>query len=442
MFKFFTLGFYNLIFWISTPYWAFFLRKRIKRNKEDATRWREKLGTTSLPRPVAGEKIIWVNAVSVGEALAAIPLIERLPELYPEHKNNIRVLLTTSTTTAAKIVEDKLPAYALHQYTVIDHPLFVRRFLAHWQPCAALWVESELWPNMLTQTAQRKVPMALVNARLSPKTVRNWKKGKFIARFLLSHFAICLAQDEENKKALEELGAGLAMVSGNLKYDAKPLPCCEEERARWAAAMAGHQVFLAASTHTGEDEIILNAHRALRKKGKKIKTFIVPRHPARARSVGAMASTSDGGGGKEKIVFYSEASTPTETEEADVYIIDSIGVLGVFYRLADIVFMGGSFVAHGGQNPLEPARLDCALLSGAHVFNFQHIYDFMKKNKGVVFVEPNNLVEVVEDLLNDENKMKGLKQNAGASATQLKGALDKTLAHLRPILKEKENVAS
>ena len=427
MLPFFILRLYNLIFWISTPYWRFFLSRRIKRGKEDSKRFLEKTGKTNLPQ--RKEKIIWINAVSVGETLAVMPLIERLLETYP----SINVLLTTSTKTAAEIAESQLPRRAFHQFIVIDHPLYVRRFLNHWQPIMAIWVESELWPNLISQTAKRAIPMALVNAKFSLNSFRSWSRVRWLSSFLLSKFNICLAQSEENKEFLTLLGAKQVIVGGNLKYDAKPLSCDEAQKNLWQNVLGESKVFLAASTHEGEDEAIVKAHLDICALGKNIKTFIAPRHPQRARKVAALALPL-------KTQFYS-AHQPL-SKETDIYIIDAIGVLGLFYRLADIVFMGGSLVAHGGQNPLEPARLDCALLSGAHVHNFQSLYALLQQKGGAKFVDSNTLSQNLRDLLDNPQKINAMARQAKEVSNNLKGALEGTLTELKKIMKEQDVAAS
>ncbi len=435
---FLSLYFYNFIFMCATPCLHFFLRSRIKRGKEDKHRWREKLGKTNLPSPpnerkgeLKGERkaaLIWVNAVSVGEALAVIPLIERLLDIYP----NARVCLTTSTTSAAQIAKDKLPPRAFHQFTPLDHPLYVRRFLDHWQPALALWVESELWPNLIIQTAKRSIPMALVNARFSDRSAKRWLRVRWLSSFLLSLFDVCLAQDEKVKKTLLDLGARAARVSGNLKYDAKPLPYDEAQEQQWRAALEGHKIFLAASTHAGEEAILIKTHLEICAQGKKIKTIIAPRHPPRAAGITALAP-------ELKMEFYSSGAIMNKA--TDIYIVDRIGVLGLFYRLADIVFMGGSLIAHGGQNPLEAARMDCALLSGEGFFNFQSLYRFLQKEEGVRVVRENNLTKTLAFLLDNPQEVVASAQRAKKSASSLKGALEKTLIELKPIL-EKLDVAA
>ena len=422
---FFSIALYRCLFWLTSFYWAFFLRRRIDRGKEDAERWPERLGKSTLKRPP--QRLIWIHAVSVGESLAVLPLIARLPEIYPDHKKDIQILLTTVTVSSAAIIKDRLPAYARHQYMVLDHPLYVRRFLSHWRPDMAIWVESELWPNMLTEVSRRKIPMALINARLSPRALRNWLRVKRLAGFLLSLFDICLAQSEANAKALRQLGAKHVMVSGNLKYDAPPLAADADMLALWRARLADRKVFLAASTHAGEEQHIARAHIEAQKRNLNLITIIAPRHPARGRSISEEMRAYGLSTGR-----LSEIAIPQSMP--DIYIADRLGMLGLFYRLAHVVFMGGSLISHGGQNPLEPARLSCALLSGRHVFNFAEIYDHLSRSGGVRLIDEKDLAAQLIALLSDAGSQREMSQQAQKVADELKGALDQTLSRLKPLI--------
>lgn len=424
-----TLFLYRLLFWATSFYWKIFLRNRIKNNKEDELRWLEKIGKTSLPPPKTKEKIIWANAVSVGEALSVIPLIEELLKMCSHLDGEVRVLLTTSTKTSADIVKDKLPPNAFHQYMVLDHPLYVKRFLKHWKPSAAIYVESELWPNLIVQTAKLKIPLVLINARLSPKTVKNWLRVKWFISFLLSHFNICLAQTPENKDSLISLGAKNVVVGGNLKYDVPPLLFDEGEFRLWQSNLSDLKVFFAASTHNGEDEYIIKSHKNLCQQGKKIQTIIAPRHPQRAAKIADLASKAG-----MSSAFHS--STQSLDNLPDIYIVDEIGTMGLFYKLADIVFIGGSLIDHGSQNPLEAARLNCALISGRHFFNFENVYQMLQQNNAIKITDAEKLTENVASLLDDENERKRMVMAAVQSAENLKGALAKNLHYLKPILEK------
>ena len=428
---FLSLAFYRSIFWITTPFWRFFLRRRVRRNKEDRARWRERMGKTTSQWKKGGGKqagvaLVWINAVSVGEALTVLPLISRLPEICGDR---LSVLLTTGTHSAAELVAPKLPDHAFHQYTPLDHPLYVRRFLLRWQPDMAIWVESELWPNLITQTGRQHIPMALINARLSAKSLKRWLRQKSLAGALMSHFDLCLAQNEMTQKGLIALGAKNVWLSGNLKYDAPPLSADEGELDAWRKKLESRLVFLAASTHRGEEEIIAQAHLDARARGHLMATIIAPRHPPRAAEVAekmrALGLT---------VICRSENACPENFP--DIYIVDGLGEMGLFYRLASIVFMGGSLIERGGQNPLEPARLDCALMSGAHIFNFSDIYHLLLQAKCVEMVDPQTFGDRLSYLLDNEALLHEMKSAAKATAESLTGVLEQTLVHLTPLAKK------
>ncbi len=420
-----SLTFYRLIFWITTPFWGIFLRRRVRRNKEDSVRWPERMGKTLSQKTFKPDaKLIWINAVSVGESLAVLPLMNRLPEICGA---SVNILLTTGTRSAAQLMAMKLPAHAFHQYAPLDHPLYVRRFLTRWQPNMAIWVESELWPNMIVQTGKRGIPMALVNARLSAKSLKRWLQHQRLARFLMMHFDLCLAQNEMTAKGLAQLGAQNVMVGGNLKYDAPPLSADQAEIDAWRAVLGAQPVFLAASTHRGEDEIIASAHLSARTQGYQLITIIAPRHPARSAEVAEKMRARG-----LTVICRSEAERPENLP--DIYIVDRLGEMGLFYRLASIVFMGGSLIAHGGQNPLEAARLDCAIMSGKHVFNFSDIYRHLSNMNSVDMVTPETLAENLCHLLDNPERVRVMKSSARAATEKLAGALDHTLAQLAPLV--------
>ena len=423
---FLSLLIYQSLFWLTSFFWPIFLRYRIYKGKEDSKRWREKTGAITRARPSGS--LIWVNAVSVGEILAALTLIRRLPEIYPKTTRPRHVLLTTTTKSAANMVHNLLPDFAFHQYMVLDHPHYVKRFLSHWRPDLALWVESELWPNIIHSFSKSQKPCALINARLSPSSFRHWMKMRPFADFLLSHFDLCLAQSAKDKTMFEALGARHIVNGGNLKYDSEPLSFNEDRLAFWRALLGKKRLFLAASTHHGEEMALARIWRDGFCKRKDAVMMIAPRHPPRGLEI-ALALGSLG----LSVTRYSQNPKPKQL--SDIYIIDELGHLGLFYRLADIVFMGGSLIKHGGQNPLEPARLDCALLSGKEVFNFQDIYRLFEKADGVLLVEREKIHHHLADLLNHPEKIKQMSANAHQIAGELKGAVDKHLTHLAPLMK-------
>src|SRR5258706_8553250 len=344
------------------------LRYRAGRGKEDAARLPERYGLSSRARPAG--TLIWIHGASVGESLAALPLVSALLDKPGRH-----VLVTTGTVTSAKMMEERLPPRAFHQYVPIDSRGFVRRFLAHWRPDLALFVESELWPNLILETHARGVPMALVNARLSERSFRGWNRARGLARRILSSFDLCLAQDDGVARRLTALGASSVRTTGSLKADAPPLPVDEAALSIFRAAIGARPLFLAASTHPGEDEAVMQAADELRKIGSDVLTIIVPRHPARGPEIEALAKAHG-------FAVSRRATGALPSSGTELYVADTMGELGLFYRAAPFAFLGGSLVPHGGQNPLEPARLGTAIVTGPHTHNFEEIFPVLLAAQG------------------------------------------------------------
>lgn len=340
-----------------TPLVSLYLFRRLLRGKEDRARFPERHGKPGRERPPG--PLVWVHAASIGEAVSMLALIDAIVAEYPR----VSVMVTTGTVTSARLLDIRLPAgRAWHQYVPVDRPIYVRRFLDHWRPDLALWVESELWPNLITETRARAIPMLLVNARMSAKSFGGWQRWPGIIGPVIGAFDLCLAQDVVQAERLRQLGARRALCVGNLKAAAGPLPASEAELAKLAAQAAGRPLWLAASTHEGEETAAASVHRALKRRWPDLLTLIVPRHPARASAVAAMLR------GQGLAVARRSAAEPV-TPATDVYLGDTLGELGLFYRLAGIAFVGGSLVPVGGHNPLEAALLDCAVLHGPDMSN-------------------------------------------------------------------------
>jgi 3-deoxy-D-manno-octulosonic-acid transferase len=335
------------------------LRRRAGRGKEDVLRWRERLGAAGMPRPDG--PLLWLHAASVGESRSLLPLIEALLA----ERGALQVLLTTGTVTSAALLRDRLPARARHQFAPVDQPQAWRAFFAHWRPQLGLLAESELWPNLILEAGARNLPLALVNGRISERSYRRWARLPASAARLLGGFTLCLAQSEADRARLAALGARQATSVGNLKYGAPPLPADPQALAGLAAAIGGRPVWLAASTHPGEEMLALEAHRRLAARLPGLLTLIAPRHPARGdRLAGEI---------RRRGLRLAQRSRSEPLDAGDVYLVDTLGELGLFYRLAAIALVGGSLVPHGGQNPLEPARLGCPSLLGPHTHNFADI---------------------------------------------------------------------
>jgi 3-deoxy-D-manno-octulosonic-acid transferase len=352
-----TLRAYRALTTALGPLVTLYLVRRLARGKEDRARFAERRGVASRARPDG--PLVWIHAASVGEAVSMLALIDELVRARP----TLSVLVTTGTVTSARLLATRLPAgRAWHQYVPVDRPAYVRRFLDHWRPDLALWVESELWPNLITEAQARDIPLLLINGRMSQRSFENWQRWPGLIGPVIGAFDLCLAQDVVQAERLRQLGAHRALCVGNLKSAAGPLPVSESELAKLAAQAAGRPLWLAASTHDGEEDAAAEAHRALKQRWPDLLTLIVPRHPARAGAVTASLRAKGLGLARRSL---AEPIMPG----TDVYLGDTLGELGLFYRLAGIAFIGGSLVPKGGHNPLEAALLDCAVLHGPDMSN-------------------------------------------------------------------------
>lgn len=400
------------------------LRRRMARGKEDRERFSERLGVASRPRPEG--RLLWFHAASVGEAQSVLILIKRLMELSPK----LNVLVTTGTVTSARLMADRLPKGAIHQYAPVDRGAWVGLFLDHWRPDAALWVESEFWPNMVTEIVRRDIPLALVNGRMSARSHKNWMRLRGMARQLLSSFRPVLAQDETIARRLADLGAREITVTGNLKYAADPLPHDPREAERLAATIGDRPRWVAASTHDGEEVLVVTAHRLAVKVSPQLLTIIVPRHPSRGDQ---LAGEMRRGG-----LDIAQRSRGEEiTPKTQIYLADTLGELGLFYRLTDLVFVGGSLVPRGCQNLLEPAQLDCAILHGPDTSNFEAVAADLEAGGGAVRVaDQRELSHQVAVMLADKARRDEFARGAAKVAADKLEVIDTVIAALAPVLKE------
>ena len=384
------LALYRGLTSIATPAVDILLKRRLARGKEDPDRLPERRGTASRERPPG--PLVWLHAASVGEAQSALSLIARILDARPE----LSILVTTGTVTSARLLADRLPPRSFHQFVPVDCPSWVGRFFNHWRPDLALWMESELWTNLLGEAAARSVPAILINGRMSARSFDNWRRFSGSARTLLSKFVLCLAQSEEQAERFRRLQAPAVDCVGNLKYSAAPLPADDGALQIHRTALDGRPLWLAASTHPGEEAAAASVHRQLKDRHPDILTIIAPRHPARAPEITEMLR----GRG---LTVMRRSEDPALAGGAEVYLADTMGELGLFYRLAPIAFVGGSLSAHGGHNPLEPAQLGCAVLYGPDMTNFQTVADALEQHGGArQCTDIDNLAQTVDMLLNDD----------------------------------------
>lgn len=402
--------------------WA--LTRRARRGKEIAGRLAERRGLAVLPRPAG--KLIWLHAASVGETVSLLPLLRALPE----HNN---VIFTTGTVTSARLLDERLPALGLaprvlHQFAPLDVPHWVRRFLDHWRPDAVVFVESEIWPNMLAQCTRRRLPLVLVQGRMSPRSLRAWQRVPGFARRLIGSFDRIYAQSEADAARFRLLGGGAVSAPGNLKFHADPLPHDPAALAALQAGLAGRPLWLAASTHKGEEEAIARIHRQLAPAFPGLLTIIVPRHPGRGAELAVQLRAPD------LAVRRRSLGEPPPAE--GIWLADTLGELGLFYRLSPIAFIGKSLGngAAGGQNPLEPAMLGCAIATGPATGNFTDAVALLR-DAGALTVTASEagLAAWVAGLLRDPCRISAFGQAARAALGRdhdLPGALAAAVAEL------------
>src|ERR1700757_4811483 len=396
------------------------INRRLKQGKEDPERIGERRGMSRDERPVG--PLVWIHGASVGEVLAAAALIERLRAL------NIRILLTSGTVTSAAIVAKRFPPEVIHQYVPYDSPRYVARFLDHWRPSLALFIESDLWPNLILQSAARRLPMVLINGRMSPRSFPRWRRVAGTISALLEKFDICLAQSHADAERFAALGCPNVLITGNLKLDVPAPPADPAKLERLMAQTRGRPVVVAASTHPGEEEILVEAHPTLAGFFPGLLTVIVPRHPDRGASIARMILASG-----LKPALRSREELPSAT--TDVYVGDTMGELGLFYRLAGIVFMGGSLVEHGGQNPIEAVKLGAAIVHGPHVFNFTDVYEALDQSGGARRVDDQQaVVKQLGQLLANPDSRDAMVAASAQVVDDLGGALERTLTALEPYL--------
>jgi 3-deoxy-D-manno-octulosonic-acid transferase len=416
--------FYRLLTDLGAPLIGFYLRRRRAKGREDGERFAERFGHPSRPRPVG--RLVWFHAASVGEAASLLLLIEKIHDVHPD----IHVLLTTGTVTAARLMIPRLPPYAMHQYVPIDRMPCIKCFLDHWQPTLAVWVESELWPNILTALRVRMIPTVLINARMSDKSFRNWHRAKGWARELMSGFSLCLAQTEDDRGRFIALGASPVKCIGNLKYASAPLPFDEQELATLQTQIAGRPLWAMVSTHRGEEEMAAATHKIIAAHQRPdVLTVIAPRHAVRGNEIAHMLET-------QGLRVARRSKSEAIKADTQIYLADTMGELGLFYRLSDIAVIGGSFVRVGGHNPIEAASLGAAIIFGPFMYNFSTIArEFLHAQAAVQLQHANEMVFAVERMFEQPAECDRRIQSARLLADQKRHILDQITLELEPWLK-------
>ena len=353
---------------------------RLLNKKEDPARFKEKYCFFSKKRSKG--KLVWFHGASVGEILSVIPLIEKLEK----NKNIKQILVTSNTLSSSKILFNLKLKKTIHQFFPIDTNYHTQKFLDYWKPSIAIFIDSEIWPNMMTNIKKKSISLVLLNARITKKSFKRWKKFSFFSRKIFQKFDICLSSSIESKKYLKLLGAKKTKYIGNLKFSQteKNKYFLNENLKKF---FLSRRVWCAASTHNTEETLCAQAHKKLKKKYKNLLTIIIPRHINRIdKIVNEMKQLN--------LKFHLHDSGKKINKKTDIYLVNSYGQTKSFFKLCRIVFLGGSLIKHGGQNPLEAARYGCKILYGPNVSNFYEIYKLLDTYK-------------VSTKINDLNQMTG-----------------------------------
>ncbi|SDP67684.1 3-deoxy-D-manno-octulosonic-acid transferase [Phyllobacterium sp. YR620] len=414
------LGTYRWIGAATFPIVGAYVAFRASKGKEERGRQGERYGVASVARPSG--PLIWVHAASVGETSAVTPLVEAIVDM------DIHVVLTTGTVTSAKMVQERLGDRVIHQYVPLDLKPAVDRFLTHWQPDLAIICESEIWPMTILELGTRRVPQVLVNGRLSDRSFASWHKRPSIAEALFENLAHVVAQSDIDGERFRALGARPVTVSGNLKVDTAVPPVNHAELAAMQRMIGTRKTWAAISTHQGEEEIVAQVHHMLKARHRDLLTIIVPRHPDRAPEI-AEAIEKMG----MKVALRSKADQIEP--DTDIYLGDTIGDMGLYLRLAEIAFVGRSLTAQGGQNPLEPAMLKSAILSGRNVQNFRDSYQRLIKNGAAKLVRDKDMLAGAVNYLFNNPEERQVMIDAGLKTVEdMRGSLDRTLTALEPFI--------
>ena len=415
---------YRNLFRLLTPVMLLILYLRKRKGKEDEERLPERLGYPSRPRPKG--PLVWLHAVSVGESLSTLPVIDKLLSKRPD----LNILVTTGTRTSANLMLKRLPEGCIHQYIPTDHPKAVHRFIKAWRPDLVFWMESELWPNLINTIHESDIPMIYLNARMSQKAYRGWKKFKTLISPLLSKVSLCFAQTPDDRDRFQALGADPVKTIGNLKYAADSLPYSEEDLDDLKSLTAGRKIWLASSTHPGEEEIIARVHTRLAKDIPNILTIIIPRHPDRGDELQKSLT-------KQGYTIARRSKGETISEDTQIYLADTLGELGTFYRFCELVFVGGSLTPIGGHNILEPAQLGCAIIFGHHMENFAEISaSFSAAMASVQVHSERELHHQVRHMLNHEIECHQMGNAAKRIALSHRDVLERLYDEIEPYLPE------
>ncbi len=409
---------YTLATIILSPIILGWILVRIIRKKEDISRINERLGWPKKTRPKGC--LIWLHGASVGECLSMLPLINEILK----RDANAHVMVTSGTKTSAALMAKRLPDRAFHQYIPVDFPWATGRFVKYWNADLVLWFESDFWPNILKSVAKNKKPLVLLNGRISDRSFDRWCKAQFFITPLLRLFTLCFGQTGEDAHRLEKLGAKQVVCVGNLKFSAVNPPYDGVELNEILGQIGARPRCIAASTHEGEEAMILNFHTNIKRTFSSFLSIVVPRHPERGNEIEALFVAAG-------LQVARRSRGDKITLKTDVYLADTIGEMGLLYRLAPIVFVGGSLVPFGGQNMLEPMRLGRLVMVGPYTFNFREIVNQASSEGALIRVQmPSEVLGNAVRYLTHPEEMEPVMKRAEAFATSQMAVLDRVYALL------------
>lgn len=416
---------YRLLTFLLKPFVrpVLFIRRRKGLETTDKKRKRERFGYASVKRPEG--RVFWFNAASVGESNSIIPLVNKILETYKD----VSVLVTTTTVTAADNMAKKLDnKRAFHQFLPIDRRAYTDRFFDYWKPSVGFFVDSDFWPNLILSAKSKNIPLIVMNGRISDRSFAKYKKNLSFCNPLMSAFIYGFGKSEEDRKRLEVMGIKTTTCVGNLKYAVVPLSYNKDELAKLRNMIGDRPVFVVSSTHPGEEERLLSAFLTIKKRYPNMLMVIAPRHPARGEEIKSLIEVN-------RLKVAKRSAGEIIKPNTDIYIADTMGELGLFYTLSNVVFVGGSFAPIGGHNPMEPARLHCVVLSGKTVHNFKETYDILINENCVVMVADEvDLASKVKSFFEHPDIMKQYMNKAFDVAERESAVLDRVMDKLQPIL--------
>lgn len=417
------LSAYKIASVLLTPLLWIVISYRIAKKKEDPIRYKEKFGIPTLSKNT--KDLIWFHAASVGEMVALVPLIEKF------HQLNYQLLITTGTVTSAKVFE-KLKSKlknCVHQFAPLDSPIYINRFLNYWQPKLGIFIESEIWPNLIVESSKR-FQLALINATMSDKSFNLWSQIPSAAKFIYSRFSLIVPCSLSSQLKLKSFSESVEDEATNLKYCASPLSYDKTYLQKLEEIYTGKNILLCASTHANEEELILNVYQKMREQIPNFCLIIIPRHPNRGKEIYKLAEKLS-----DNVMLKSESNDITYPPS--IFIVDTLGELGTFYRLAKIAFVGATLAKLGGHNIIEPAHLNCCIIIGPHYPNLLEIAQEFKRHDAVIEVADNHgLAAQVISLFQNENIINFHASNAFNLVNKENSLVEKIYNKLKHLLEK------